>query len=108
VACRYPDNPGKEYLYRQFFQPWEEAEKAGVYVMIGEFGAVHRNIPHDVAMRWMEDLMDVWQDRGWGWSVWGLFRDKYGILDNDRKDVQLEDFRGHKLDRAMLELLQRH
>ena len=106
ATCRYPDNPGKEYLYRQFFQPWEEAEKAGVFVMIGEFGAVHRNIPHNVAMHWMEDLLGVWKDLGWGWAVWGLFRDKYGVMDNDRKDVPLEDFRGHKLDRRMLELLQ--
>jgi hypothetical protein len=29
-----------------------------------------------------------------------------GILDSGRTDVKYEDWRGHKLDRAMLELLQ--
>ena len=36
------------------------------------------------------------------------FRGSFGILDSDRKDVQYEDFNGHKLDRKMLELLQKY
>ena len=30
----------------------------------------------------------------------------FGVLDSDREDVAYEDWRGHKLDRAMLDLLQ--
>ena len=36
------------------------------------------------------------------------FRDNYfafGLLDSGREDCELEDFEGHKLDRAMLNLL---
>ena len=32
----------------------------------------------------------------------------FGPLDSGRKDVAYEDFRGHKLDRAMIELLRAH
>jgi hypothetical protein len=30
------------------------------------------------------------------------------VMDSGRADVQYEDFRGHKLDRKMLDLLQRY
>jgi len=30
------------------------------------------------------------------------------VLDSGRKDVQYEDWHGHKLDRKMLDLLKRH
>jgi len=33
------------------------------------------------------------------------FRGSFGVLDSGRKDVAYEDFRGHKLDREMLDLL---
>jgi len=33
------------------------------------------------------------------------FRGGFGILDSERADVQYEDFKGHKLDRKMLELI---
>ncbi len=42
-----------------------------------------------------------------GWALWEL-RGGYGVLDSNRPDVEYEDFRGHKLDRKMLELLQRY
>ena len=36
------------------------------------------------------------------------FRGPFGILDSGRRDVQYEEFEGHKLDRKLLELLQRY
>ncbi len=36
------------------------------------------------------------------------FRGSFGILDSSRADVGYEDFHGHKLDRKMLELLERY
>lgn len=41
---------------------------------------------------------------GFGWALWN-FRGDFGVLDSGRKDVAYEDFKGHKLDRQMLELL---
>lgn len=34
-----------------------------------------------------------------------LLRGGFGVLDSNRADVAYEDFRGHKLDRKMLDLL---
>jgi endoglucanase len=53
----------------------------------------------------MRDWLDLWKEAGWGWSLWEL-RGGFGVLDSQRTDVEYEDFRGHKLDREMLTLLQ--
>ena len=107
MAWRYPGEPGKEFLYRNVFRPWDEAIAAGVFVMVGEFG-ISPSAPHAAMLAWLNDNLELWDERGWGWAVWGLFRDHFGCLDNGRTDVPLEDYRGHKLDRAMLELLRAH
>jgi endoglucanase len=89
---------------REFYKPWKELEKQGVGVMVGEFGAYNKT-PHKVVLAWMRDCLAVWKEMGWGWALWN-FRGSFGILDSGRTDVAYEDWRGHKLDRAMLELLQ--
>ena len=73
--------------------------------MVGEFGA-YSPCPHDVALRWMEDMLSNWREAGWGFALWN-FRGSFGILDSGRSDVAYEDFHGHKLDRKMLTLLQK-
>ena len=42
-----------------------------------------------------------------GWALWN-FRGGFGILDAGRADAPCEDWHGHRLDRAMLDLLRRH
>lgn len=101
---RYPGEPGKEYLYRNVIRPWDEAIAAGVFVMVGEFG-IRSSAPHAAMLAWLKDNLELWRERGWGWAVWGLHRDRFGCLDSGRTDVPLEDFRGHKLDRRMLDVL---
>lgn len=87
------------------FQPWRErAQVAGV--MVGEFGA-NRNVPHDVVIRWMEDNLHVWRDAGSGWALW-QFRGNFGVADSDRPDAEYIEWEGLRLDRAMIELLQRY
>lgn len=93
-------------LKRENVDPWVAIEKTGVGVMVGEFGSYNKT-PHDVTLRWMEDCLANWKEAGWGWALWN-FRGSFGILDSERADVQYEDFHGHKLDRQMLELLQRY
>jgi endoglucanase len=56
-----------------------------------------------VALAWMEDNLSLWKAAGWGFSLWNL-RGSFGLMDSERQDVQYEDFKGHKLDRKMLEL----
>ena len=94
----------RNWLKRTMIEPWREAEKLGVGVMVGEFGA-HQFTPHDVTLRWMGDMLANWKEAGWGYALWN-FRGSFGIMDSGRTDIEYEDFAGHKLDRKMLQLLQ--
>jgi len=96
----------RQWLWDKYVQPWVQLKEASVGVMVGEWGAYNQT-PHDVTLRWMEDCLKNWQQAGLGWALWN-FRGSFGILDSGRADVQYEDFRGHKLDRQMLDLLQRY
>lgn len=96
----------RQWLWDNYVLPWVQLREAGVGVMVGEWGAYNRT-PHDVTLRWMEDCLQNWQQAGLGWALWN-FRGSLGVLDSGRTDVQYEDFRGHKLDRQMLDLLQRY
>lgn len=83
--------------------PWKALEAKGATIHVGEWGVLNRT-PHPVALAWMEDCLKNWKEAGWGWALWEL-RGGFGVLDSNRADVAYEDFRGHKLDRKMLELL---
>ena len=96
----------RAWLWKQCIEPWKELEGQGMGVMVGEWGAFNRT-PHDVVLRWAEDCLANWQKAGWGWAMWN-FRGPFGVLDSGRRDVRYEDFEGHKLDRKLLELLQRY
>jgi hypothetical protein len=52
----------------------------------------------------MQDCLENWQQAGIGWALWNL-RGEFGVLDSRRSDIDYEDYYGHKLDRAMLEVL---
>lgn len=84
-------------------QPYREWSEGGARVFVGEWGCWNQT-PHAVTLRWMNDCLQAWQRVQWGWALW-CFRGSFGILDSQRKDVQYETWRGHQLDRRMLELL---
>ena len=94
----------KDRLRRERIKPWKDLEAKGVYVHVGEWGAYNQT-PHHVVLAWMRDCLGLWKEVGWGWALWNL-RGSFGILDSGRRDMEYEDWHGHKLDRAMLELLQ--
>lgn len=96
----------KERLRREQIAPWQALARQGVGVHVGEWGAFQYT-PHAVVLAWMRDCLALWQDAGWGWAMWN-FRGAFGILDSNRRDVAYEDWRGHKLDRLMLELVRQH
>jgi endoglucanase len=99
------DTPwNRETLQERQIDPWKKLEAQGVGVMVGEFGAFNKT-PHKVALAWLRDDLDLWKQAGWGWALWN-FGGGFGVLDSGRADVKYEDWRGQKLDRAMLELLQ--
>ena len=85
---------------------WTPLLKQGGQVFIGEFGC-HNQTPHQVALEWLKDNLSIFREMNWGWSIWNL-RGSFGILDSGRKDVDYEDFHGHKLDRKMLNVLLEH
>ncbi|HEX5220318.1 MAG TPA: cellulase family glycosylhydrolase [Verrucomicrobiae bacterium] len=94
----------KAFLKKDRIEPWQKLERKGVGIHVGEWGA-HNRTPHDVTLAWMRDQLALWRDAGWGWALWNL-RGSFGVLESGRSDVPYEDFRGHKLDRKMLEVLQ--
>jgi aryl-phospho-beta-D-glucosidase BglC (GH1 family) len=96
-----PDSPLKEYL-----QPWLDISAKGETVFVGEWGCFNKT-PHPVALAWMQAWLEQWKKARLGWALWN-FRGSFGVLDSGRADVQYEDFHGHKLDRAMLKLLQQY
>ena len=93
----------REWMRRERIEPWKALERKGVGVHVGEWGAF-RHTPHKVVLAWMRDYLELWKEAGWGWAMWN-FRGPFGVLDSQREDVKYEDFRGHKLDREMLELV---
>ena len=93
----------RERLRTELIAKWRPLIDLGAPVHVGEWGCVPQT-PHEVCLAWMGDLLSLWKEAGWGWSMWNL-RGGFGIVDSGRSDVRYEDFRGHKLDRKMLELL---
>jgi len=93
----------REKLRAEEITKWKPLTDRGAPVHIGEWGCFTQT-PHDVCLAWMADQLALWREAGWGWSMWNL-RGGFGVVDSGRADVRYEDFRGHKLDRRMLELL---
>ena len=93
----------RAWVYETRIKPWKELADKGVGVNMGEWGCYNKT-PHPVALAWMKDVGELVREAGWGWALWNL-RGSFGPIDSGREDVQYEDFRGHKLDRRMLDLL---
>jgi endoglucanase len=90
-------------LKLEYVDKYKPLTDSGVQIHVGEWGSYNQT-PHDAVLAWMSDSLSVWKEAGWGNSLWNL-RGDFGVLDSGRKDVAYEDYRGHKLDRKMLELL---
>ncbi|HUT35318.1 MAG TPA: cellulase family glycosylhydrolase [Planctomycetota bacterium] len=88
----------------QHYAPWAALARQGVGVHCGEGGAF-KHTPHDVVLAWLRDVLGILTSHGIGLALWN-FRGSFGILDSDRAGVAYADWHGHRLDRALLELLQ--
>jgi len=96
--------------FRAYHKPWEDAIHDGAKVMVGELG-VYNKTPHEVVLRWMESCFKLYKQMNIGWALWNFRGDPtspFGPLDSQREDVTYEDFHGHKLDREMMNLLQKY
>lgn len=95
----------RDRLRREYVDKYRPLVRKGVRVHVGEWGVFNKT-PHAVALAWMRDSLAVWRQAGWGNALWEL-RGSFGVLDSGRGDVVYEYYKGHKLDRRMLELLRR-
>jgi endoglucanase len=93
----------RAYLQRVYVDLYKVITEKGVQVHVGEWGCFNKT-PHQVALAWMTDCLAVWKQAGWGNAMWNL-RGSFGVMDSERTDVDYEDFKGHQLDRKMLELV---
>lgn len=93
----------KAALKAKLIDTWQTLVDQGIGVHVGEWGCYNKT-PHDVALRWMRDILSLWRDAGWGHAMWNLKGD-FGVLNSRRADVRYETYKGHQLDRKMLELL---
>ena len=86
------------------YAPWAALIARGVGVHCGEMGC-YRHTPHAVFLAWAREILAVLRGHGIGWALWN-FRGPFGVLDTDRTDVAYADWHGHRLDAALLALLQ--
>lgn len=89
----------------QHFQPWGELAGHGVPIHFGEMGC-YKHTPPGVVLAWFDDTLSVLGDLHSGWALWN-FRGPFGVLDTERPGTKYEDWRGHRLDRVLLNLLQK-
>lgn len=93
----------REHLQKVYVDLYKVITDKGVQVHVGEWGCFNKT-PHQVALAWMTDCLAVWKQVGWGNAMWNL-RGAFGVMDSERADVKYEDYKGHELDRKMLELV---
>ncbi len=93
----------RDWLRSECVEPWRQLAASGVGAMVGEWGSYNKT-PHDVVLRWAEDLLSLWREAGLGWALWNL-RGPFGVVDSQRADVAYEEFGDHKLDGQLLKLL---
>ncbi len=96
----------KAALKEKLIDRWQPLVDKGVQVHVGEWGCYNKT-PHDVTLSWMRDILSLWKEAGWGQAMWNL-KGEFGVLNSGRKDVNYEDYKGHQLDRKMLELLKEY
>ncbi|MEJ6949961.1 glycoside hydrolase family 5 protein [Natronospora cellulosivora (SeqCode)] len=104
----YPGVKWYEHIWnketiRKYYQPWLEVQEMGTDIHIGEFGCYNKT-PNDVALRWFKDLLGLYQEFGWGYSLWN-FKGPFGIIEHGRPGAKYEMYKGYKVDRELLELL---
>jgi hypothetical protein len=87
------------------FRPWGDLAELGVPIHFGEMGCYKHTSP-EVVLAWFDDTLSVLNDLHTGWALWN-FRGPFGILDTERFGTKFEDWHGHQLDRALLNLLQK-
>ncbi len=97
----------KAYLYEHYFKQWVDFKKTTTIPVVAcEFG-VYNKTDHDTSLKVLEDDLSLFKENNIGFALWN-FSGAFGIFDSGRDDVEYENYNGHLLDRAMLELLKKY
>lgn len=88
---------------RAHFSQWDEVESRGSRIHIGEMGC-YRRVPNDTALRWLSDMLDVFEEHRWGWALWN-FEGPFGLVDSGREGTRRVASNGYSLDGDLLDLL---
>lgn len=88
---------------RRHYQPWRDVQAQGVEVHVGEFGC-YQHTPNDSAIAWLSDVLSLFKEFGWGYSLW-KFEGDFGIVEHGRPGATFEDYKGYRVDRKLLDLL---
>jgi endoglucanase len=96
----------RERLERHYGAWAAMAENFNMGVHCGEGGSFNMT-PHSITLRWMEDVLEILKAYNIGYALWN-FRGGFGIVDSGRADVDYIDYKGYKLDKKMLDLLQKY
>lgn len=111
VLSQAPSYPGTAWngltwnrdTLRAFYQPWREVQAAGRPIHIGEFGC-YNHIDNDTALAWLSDLLGLYREFGWGYSLWN-FSGPFGIINHGRPNTTYEKIHDFNVDRRLLDLL---
>lgn len=107
---KWPGQVGNQYLSREmlekFYAPWIDLKNQGVGVHCGECGCWNKT-PHGVFLAWFEDVLDILTSNGIGYALWEFSGD-FGLLNSRRDDIDYADWHGEKLDKKLLNLLQKY
>lgn len=107
---KWPGQVGDKYLSRamleEYYKPWIALKDQGVGVHCGECGCWNKT-PHGVFLAWFNDLLSILHENEIGFALWE-FDGSFGIINSGREDITYEDWHGQKLDRQLLELLQKY
>jgi endoglucanase len=91
---------------RQWLQPYLDLAEQGCAVHIGELGS-YTATPHQAYLDYFADLIGLLDEVNLGYALWNL-RGPFGLMDNGRKDAELESFHGHLMDRQLLDVLRKN
>jgi len=109
ILPEYPGQVGDQYLSRQmledYYKPWIEMKNRGVGIHCGECGCWNKT-PHDVFLAWFGDVLEILTANEIGFALWEFIGD-FGILNSGRADVDYVDWQGYKLDKKLLDLIQK-
>lgn len=105
-----PIYPGTEYggliwnrgSLLKHYEPWALLSRQGIPVHVGEFGCYNR-IDNKTALLWFKDILSVFHELGWGYSLWNLIGD-FGIIGHNRPGTRWERIHGFYVDRELYEL----